>query len=55
MNGYDAWKLATPPWYEDDECPQCDGAEYDEETGDCPHGFYCPPDRDDQFRLRRMP
>ena len=32
---YDA---QMPP--EPDECPECDGAEYDESGQDCPHGFY---------------
>lgn len=40
---YDA---QTPP--EPDECPECDGAEYDEDEGDCPHGFYRIEDRDER-------
>lgn len=32
---YDAQMPPDP-----DECPVCDGAEYDEGEGDCPHGFY---------------
>lgn len=51
---YDA---QMPP--EPDECPVCDGAEYDEDAMDCPHHYYRPAteqDEDDAFmaRLERM-
>ena len=39
---YDA---QTPP--EQDECPTCDGAEFDDRWQDCPHGFYGGQDPDD--------
>lgn len=32
---YDAM---LPP--EQEECPECDGEEYDKDVQDCPHGFY---------------
>jgi hypothetical protein len=38
LPGYDAWKLATPPEYEDppdEPCPMCGGAGILEEDEDC--------------------
>lgn len=37
LPGYDAWKLSTPPYY-DDPCTECDDAdecEYDHEYTEC--------------------
>ena len=33
-----AYDAQMPPEYP--ECPECDGAEFNEDAQDCPHGFY---------------
>ena len=42
IDGFDraqaAYDNAEPDYPE--ECPECDGAEYDADEDDCPHGFY---------------
>jgi hypothetical protein len=48
LPGYDAWKLATPPEYEQiSECPECDTSL--DENGECPACGYGLPDEGDDY------